>query len=511
VLPARVPFLTHPFQPPPGERALWDAWLFPHAGEYHLFYQQKRAGERQTIAVGHAITTDFVHWREVAPAYHRGAPGDWDHGPLRTGTTIGAHGRFYLFNGAAEGQVDKVGVSLSDDLLRWEKWPGNPVAVPDPRWYESDPATCAIGNVAWRDPCVLPDGDGFLALLCARNRTGPVGGRGTVATMHSADLLRWEVGPPLDVPGDFAILEVPDLFALDGRWFLLHSTTPRFGTRFATSEPELAAGTHVLWAERREGPYTRPPRDVLIGSPVALSSAWVCRTVDSPLGKIAYYLNAYPEPLGGGPPRGSFGLPKGLATDERGLRLRYLPILEPFLGPPLVPPLAARDRVGERERPGEWNIVGDTAEGAVAIGTSVLPLDAEAIDLMLTARVTIEAGRAAGIGLRLDRYGYGIATILDVRSGTIEIAEVALSTSGAVWSTMARRAVPLRHGEGVDLRVLFLNDVIEVFLADDLLLSIVAAGRSGGALALLADDARVRFADLTLRPLVGVPGHPATR
>lgn len=497
------------FQPSPDERALWDAWLFPHAGKYHLFYQQKRAGERQTIAVGHAITTDFARWREVAPAYLRGEAGAWDHGPLRTGTTIGAHGRFYLLNGAAEGHVDKIGVSRSDDLLHWEKWPGNPVSVPDPRWYESDPATCPVGNVAWRDPCILPDGDGFLALLCARSRTGPVGGRGTVATLRSPDLLRWEAGPPLDVPRDFAMLEVPDLFALDGRWFLLHSTTPRFGTRFATGEPDLAAGTHVLWAERREGPYTRPPRDVLIGSPVALSSAWVCRTVDSPLGRLAYYLNAYPEPLGGGPPRGSFGLPKGLATDERGLRLRYLPILEPFLGTPLVPPLAALAWAGARELPGEWRVAGEVAEGRVAIGTSVLPLRAEAIDLMLTVRVTIEAGRAAGIALRLDRYGYGIAIILDVRAETVEVAEVALGTSGAVWSTLARRATPLRLGAATDLRIIFLNDVIEVFLADDLLLSIVAAGRSGDAVALLADDARVRFADLSLRPIAGVTGRAA--
>jgi len=151
------------------------------------------------------------------------------------------------------------------------------------------------------------------------------------------------------------------------------------------------------------------------------------------------------------------------------------------------------------------------AEGLVAIGTSVLPLRAEATELLLTARVTIEAGRAAGIGLRLDRYGYGIAVILDARAGTIEIAEVALSTSGAVWSTMARRSAALRHGEAADLRVIFLNDVIEVFLADDLLLSIVAAGRSGSALALLADDARVRFTDLALRPIVGVSGRPASQ
>lgn len=495
------------FQPPPTERALWDAWLFPHAGEYHLFYQQKRAGQRQTIAVGHAITADFVHWREVQPAYVRGEEGTWDHGPLRTGTTIGAQGRFYLINGAAEGRVDKLGVSTSDDLLTWEKWAGNPVSAPDPRWYETDPATCAVGNVAWRDPCILPDGDGFLALLCARRKVGPIGARGTVATVRSRDLLHWEAGPPLDVPAAFVMLEVPDLFELDGRWFLLHSTTPRFGTRLIASEPDLTAGTHVLWAERREGPYTRPPRDILIGSPVELSSAWVCRTVESPLGRIAYYLNAYPEPLGGGPPRGSFGLPKGLATDEQGLRLRYLPILEPFLGAPLVPPLLPVHWQGEREVPGEWSVEGGIAEGRVAIGTSVLPLQAEATDFMLTVAPTLLAGRALGIGLRLDRYGTGLGVILDTHTGTIAVTELGLGHCGAVWRPLARRTATLSHGVPVALRLLMVGDVLEVFLDDDLLLSVVAPGRAGGGLALLADDARVRFADLVVRPIEGVGGY----
>jgi len=55
------------FQPPPAEHALWDAWLFPHAGEYHLFCQQKRAGERQTIA----WACDHDRFRPLA----RGRPG----------------------------------------------------------------------------------------------------------------------------------------------------------------------------------------------------------------------------------------------------------------------------------------------------------------------------------------------------------------------------------------------------------------------------------------------------
>src|SRR5437870_1036531 len=79
------------------------------------------------------------------------------------------------------------------------------------------------------------------------------------------DLLQWEVGPPLDVPRGFAVMEVPDVFELDGRWFLLHSTSHRMGSRFPTCDPALTAGTFVLWAERPQGPYTRPPRDVLVG------------------------------------------------------------------------------------------------------------------------------------------------------------------------------------------------------------------------------------------------------
>lgn len=489
------------FQPSRPDRVLWDSWLFFHAGYYHLFYQQKVAGERHTFAVGHAISEDLVRWTEVEPAYVRGPAGAWDSGPLRTGTTVRHGDRFYLINGAAQDHVDMLGVSTSTDLLHWEKHPGNPVSVPDPRWYEADPATCPVGNVAWRDPCVVPDGDGYLALLCARRATGPVSGRGTIATLRSRDLLHWEAGPPLEAPPEFVVLEVPDLFELAGRWFLLHSTTPRFGIRTTTADPNLAAGTHVLWAERREGPYTRPPRDVLIGSPVELTSVWVCRTVETPLGRLAYYLNAYPEPLGGGAPRGMLGLPKGLAADDQGLRLRYLPILEPYRGEPLLPPLRARAWRTPRETPGEWTVTDEAAEGRVAIGTSALPLEAEATDFLLTATATLVAGRAMGIGFRLDRLGTGLAVILDMQAGTVEVAELALVPCGAVWRPLARRQTALRPGAPLPLRLIALGDVVEVFLDDDLLLSVVAPGRAGSGLALLADDARIRVEDLCAWPL----------
>jgi beta-fructofuranosidase len=490
------------FQPTRKDRALWDLWLFPHAGQYHLFYQQKPAGQRHTTAVGHAISADLVRWTEVEPAYVQGPPGAWDHGPLRTGTTIGRGDHFYLINGAAQHGLDRIGVSVSKDLIHWEKYPGNPVSGPDPRWYEADPLTCPINLIPWRDPCILQDGDGYIAFLCARLSSGPVGGRGTIATLRSPDLLRWEAGPPLAVPADFALLEVPDLFQLDGRWFLLHSTTPRFGTRAPTHDPHLAAGTHVLWAERREGPYTRPPRDVLIGSQVELTSAWVCRTVETPLGRIAYYLNAYPQPFSGGAPRGTFGLPKGLAADDRGLRLRYLPLLEPYLGAAIVPPLEAVPPETRRDVAGEWEFRPDTAEGRVAIGTSAVTLKAQVADFLLTATATIHAGRAVGIGFSLGPSGRGLAVILDAHAGLVSVVELAPALYGVIWRPIAQRLVVLRTARPVPVRLVALGDTVEVFLDDDLMLSVVVEGRAAGRLALLADNAHVGFEDLSVRPIL---------
>lgn len=51
------------------------------------------------------------------------------------------------------------------------------------------------------------------------------------------------------------------------------------------------------------------------------------------------------------------------------------------------------------------------------------------------------------------------------------------------------------------------GDVLDVFLADELLLSIVTEGQLGGSLVLLSDDARVRFADPSVRPIEGVSGR----
>jgi beta-fructofuranosidase len=491
------------YEPTRPDRYLWDTWLVPAEGRYHLFHMQKVAGEPDSLEIGHVVSDDLVRWTMLDPALTLGPPGAWDRFRFRTGTVVFHGGRYHLFYGAAPDMIDRVGVATSTDLVRWERQAGNPIAQADPRWYEHDATSRPTGTVAWRDPCIVRHGEDWVMYLAARLNRGPTGGRGTIATLRSRDLLHWEVGPPLDVPPGFAVMEVPDLFELDGRWFLLHSTSHRMGTRFPTCDPALTAGTFVLWAERPEGPYTRPPQDVLVGSPAHRMTAYVCRTVETPLGRLAYYHNAYPPPGEGAAgrgtarrPRGSFALPKALAVDDQGLKLRYLPLLEPYRREALLPPLAEATPAAFRTPPAEWDLRGDAAEGRVEYGTAACLLAAEALDALVTTTLTIEEGQAAGLAVRIGPQGRGLAVILDARSEAIAVAEATIGASGVIWRSLTERRAPVRTGVPLPLRIVVVRDVVDVFLDDELVLSVVADGHEAGHFALIADDARVRFEGL---------------
>jgi len=494
------------YEPPWGDRYLWDTWLLPVEEGFHLFHMQKVAGEADSIEIGHAFSPDLVKWTGLEPALAVREEGAWDSVRLRTGDVLKRGDRYFLFYGSAPDHVDRVGVAASTDLLHWERHGSNPIAVPDGRWYEHDHATCAIPNVPWRDPCVRrdPQGDGWIMYLTARHREGPAGGRGTIATLRSPgsgpdELVRWEVGPPLDVMPGYSVMEVPDVFELDGKWYLLHSTTHGMGTRYPTCDPRLTAGTFVLWADRPEGPYTRPPRDILVASPGGRTTAYVARTAQTKWGRIAYYHNVYPQPPGSRARRGSFALPKRLRADAEGLQLVYLPLLERYAGDAL--PLREAPPVGGRARDGEWEVHGGGLTGRVSYGGEALALDVEAEDVMVTATVTVEAGQAAGVGVRVREDGRGLGVILNARLGTVSVVELDRGGGGVVWRALAERRADVREGVPVAVRVVAVRNVVDVFLDEALLLSVVAEGYGSGNVVFLADDAKVHAATMCVHRL----------
>ena len=97
-----------------------------------------------------------------------------------------------------------------------------PILEADPRFYEKLTAA-AWPEEAWRDPYVLadPEGDGWHMLITARAREGEPAGRGVIGHARSADLVDWEIQPPLTRPSGFGHLEVPRVASIDGQPMLM--------------------------------------------------------------------------------------------------------------------------------------------------------------------------------------------------------------------------------------------------------------------------------------------------
>ncbi len=255
----------------PADLYLWDFWFAPRKmGEpYHLFYLHAPRSLpdpdlRHAVAtIGHAVSDDLHQWQQLPTAFNQGAPGSWDDRAIWTGSIIERAGTYYFFYTgtqlAEDGLVQRIGLATSSDLQHWQRHAANPLLEADPRWYEKLGGS-SWWEEAWRDPCVVwsPADGCYLMFITARVNYGPADGRGVIGCARSSDLLHWEALPPVSEPGEFAHLEVPQVLALDGRYYLLFCTasdTHSAARRTRAGDSAAWFGTHYLVSERLAGPY----------------------------------------------------------------------------------------------------------------------------------------------------------------------------------------------------------------------------------------------------------------
>lgn len=258
------------------DRWIWDFWTARHGGEHHVFYLQapRSLGDpelrHRNASVGHAVSHDLVHWSVLPDALGPGPEGAWDDSATWTGSVLEGGGLWWMFyTGTSRGDgglVQRVGAATSTDLTSWSKHPGNPLFVSDPEHY----AGLDLGlwhDQAWRDPWILRRDDGFHAVLTSRALAGPVDGRGVIAHAESDDLVSWRVRGPLTVEpmGQFGEMEVPQILALDGRWYLLFCAGAGVHSRAWAQRTGAAprSGTFYAVAGAPLGPYRLVDADPL--------------------------------------------------------------------------------------------------------------------------------------------------------------------------------------------------------------------------------------------------------
>ncbi len=161
-------------------------------------------------------------------------------------------GKFHIFYTGHNPHFRKAGRpeqaimhAVSDDLLHWEKQPADTFFAPKDLYEPHD----------WRDPFVFWNAEAgeYWMLAAARLKTGPSRRRGCTALCTSRDLVHWDTKAPFYAPGLFFTHECPDLFQMNGWWYLIFS------------EFSDACLTRYRMSRSLEGPWISPQVDSFDG------------------------------------------------------------------------------------------------------------------------------------------------------------------------------------------------------------------------------------------------------
>ncbi|QEG02754.1 hypothetical protein Mal15_68750 [Stieleria maiorica] len=234
-------------------KTLGDVDVLYHDGIYHLFHLVLPNHD----FIAHAVSDNCMNWRRVENALFLGHPGSWDDSMLWTIHVSpnphrqGSWRMFYTgLSRRDHGQKQRIGMAESDDLYTWRKapvsWkdgrsalpydlPGRPAQPPfeydasscfpldpDGRYYEAE-FNEGRHWLSWRDPFYYREGKRGWLLAAGRVNHGPVVRRGCVAVMEETAPNRFEARPPLHHPGLYDDVEVPNLFKIDGEYYLVGS------------------------------------------------------------------------------------------------------------------------------------------------------------------------------------------------------------------------------------------------------------------------------------------------
>lgn len=222
-------------------------------GAFQLFHQRdtRRPGPfGEPFGWALARTTDFVHYEDLGEVLERGADDGQDQF-IFAGSVLEARGRFHaLYTGhnrdfPSTGRPGQVLMrAVSDDLTHWTKIDGE--LVPPQPGYDPD---------NWRDPFVIfdPDRDRWVMILGARQDgdTKITGGR--TVWLTSTDLEEWTFEGDFWAPDLYTMHEMPDLFWMGDRWYLL------------TTEYSDRSKTVYRSSSSLEGPWEAPVDDAFDG------------------------------------------------------------------------------------------------------------------------------------------------------------------------------------------------------------------------------------------------------
>ena len=191
--------------------------LCVYGGQYHAFFQYGPFDVTGGVKHwGHAVSTDLMHWEPLPVMLYPDEPFDC-HG-VYSGSALIEGTEMYLYytgNVKHPGDFDYIKQGRGHNVCLAVSHDGKTVASKQCLLYNKDyPAglTCHV-----RDPKVFAYEGKYYMVLGARTLED----KGEVLVLESTDKLHWNHINTLTTPEPFGYMwECPDLFCLDGQWYL---------------------------------------------------------------------------------------------------------------------------------------------------------------------------------------------------------------------------------------------------------------------------------------------------
>lgn len=253
---------------------IWDFWLYRDGADWHIYFLKadKSLGNpelrHRNVTQGHAIGRDLVDWTYKGTGFAPAPAPAWDDWTTWTGSVLrDPAGLWHLFytgtTHAYAGMHQRIGHATSPDGHSWQRvGSGLCLDLSGPDYEEYDPALWH--DRAFRDPWVMkdPNGDGWLMYFTARvpGRDEP-NAAGAIGFATSPDLYSWTLEPPIYAGGMFGQMEVPQVFAHKGHWYMMFCTAAEhWSAAYKALNPQSpVTGTHYLMADHPLGPWTVAP------------------------------------------------------------------------------------------------------------------------------------------------------------------------------------------------------------------------------------------------------------
>jgi len=467
-----------------------DFEVVEHEGRLHAFYLALPSHD----AIGHLVSDDGINWEQLPFAIRTGDPGEFDGDQIWTMGVFKNDDHWIMLytSNQRNGLYQVVGLARSDDLMTWTKHDKNPVAAPDPRWYEAE----QTGNyrVDWRDPHIIKHNGVYHAFLCARQNKGLLNHRGCAGYFTSKDGYNWEVQPPASTPNNCWDYECPSVFELNGRFYMvtIHGAHDRATYRVA---------------DRVEGPYRRLHDDSL--TPYRNMSVRPCMFRgkmhlfhwDRGLVDWDWYLGSYT----------CLSSPKIASADADGnLTVSSFDWSANYDGPTTdITPQTSGGPGGELCGDWQWN--GDQLQGHSEFGHANWLTDETYTDFELTADVDLGSATGAcefGFVIRADETGdQAITTRAIPGRGATELVKQIYNRKEGPDSMWRGRSVvqPFHFTPTADgkyrMRVIAFGPSIEFNLNDRLCLSHLTMPRRSGKVGVFLEDGRATFSNIRITPI----------